>query len=387
MEKKAAIPTQQNIKQMHLKEIFLQALGSGGISRAQLRQSLGLSFPSVSALVDELLCCGILYEDGALAAIQRGRPRTQLRVVAQAFSVPVATLTADGYRCVLFDCTGAPLSRAFLPLNNPQSIEDFAAPLESWLKRLESDHRLKDLVLTVPGNFHENGSLSSTILGFATPENFVAQLQARLGIPVLVCNNGDSHAYGELHCQSLPSDFIEVTVGRGVGAGIIRHGKLFCDSTLRAGELGHISIDYRGRPCSCGNRGCLEQYISTQVLTREAEALLQLPQGSLTFDALCSHYRAADPRVTAFIEEKAALLAVGISNMLAMQPVRHIVIGGEITRLGDAFLDTLRKTVKTTGLRKYMAPVTLSYSRNTEDPEALGAFWNYLEHHMTLPCG
>ena len=384
MEKTPAIPTQKNIKQMHLKEIFLQVLGSGGISRAQLRQSLGLSFPSVSALVDELLSQGILYEDGALAGSQRGRPRTQLRVEPRAFVVPVATLSAEGYRCVLFDCTGKPLSRAFLPLDNPQGIEAFSAPLKKWLDDLAEYSRMKALVLTVPGNFHKNGSLSSPILGFATPENFVPLLRARLEMDVVVFNNGDSHAYGELHCQSLPRDFIEVTVGRGVGAGIIRHGKLFSDSTIRAGELGHISIDYRGRPCSCGNRGCLERYINTEVLTAEAEALLQHPAGSLTFEALCSLYRTGDPKVVSFIEEKAALLAVGISNMLAMQPVNHIVIGGKITRLGDAFLDALREAVQTTGLRKYMDRVTLSRSHNTTDPEAFGAFWNYLDHHMTL---
>ena len=154
MEKTPDIPTQQNIKQMHLKEIFLQVLGSGGISRAQLRQSLGLSFPSVSALVDELLSQGILYEDGALAGSQRGRPRTQLRVEPRAFVVPVATLSAEGYRCVLFDCTGKPLSRAFLSLDNPQGIEAFSAPLKKWLDDLAEYSRMKALVLTVPGNFH-----------------------------------------------------------------------------------------------------------------------------------------------------------------------------------------------------------------------------------------
>lgn len=387
MEQKS-IPTQQNIKQMHLKQIFLKALRSGGISRAQLRQEMHLSFPSVSALVEELLERGILFEDGLVATAERGRPRSILRVNPHAFAVPVAVLTAEGYRCTAFDCCGNRLEERFLPLSAEDGRPDIAAlssPLQTWLEELRKTCSPAELILTVPGNFRETGSLSATTLGFSTPENFICRLQQRLGLEVLAFNNADCCAYGEKYCQALPEDFIVITVNKGVGPGIIRHGAVFSGGILRGGEIGHISIDYNGEPCSCGSRGCLERYINTDQITREACRLLELPEEDTHFEDICKLYRQKDARLIGLISEKARLLALGISNMLTMQPVTHIVIGGDIVKLGEDFLTVLQGHIKTVGLRKYMDRVTtVCCTRSTENPEALGAFWNYLDHRMRV---
>lgn len=383
----AHIPTQQNIKQMHLKEIFLLALRSGGISRAQLRQEMHLSFPSVSALVDELLKHGILFEDGTVELAQRGRPRSVLRVNPRAFIVPVAMMTPEGYRCAVFDCCANQLEATFLPYSNPPDMEALSGPLRCWLAQLRSQYPLTELVLTASGNFDDTGALSSSVLGFSTPASFVQKLKEQLGMPVIVFNNADCYAYGEKYCQNLPENFIAITVGKGVGAGIIRHGEVFSGGILRAGEIGHISIDYNGEPCFCGCRGCLEQYINTKQITREACRLLQLPEEDTHFEDICELYRQNEPRIVRLISEKARLLALGISNMLAMQPMPHIVIGGGIEQLGDGFLQALQQSIRTTGMRKYMDRVAVSYSRNTENAEALGALRNYLDHYMDVQAG
>ena len=104
----------------------------------------------------------------------------------------------------------------------------------------------------------------------------------------------------------------------------------------------------------------------------------------LTFSDVCQAYQLEDPMVTALLQEKARLLAVGISNMLAMQPVTHIVVGGGIEQLGQSFLDALQKAIGSTGLRKYMDRVTVSYTRNTQDGDALGAFRNFLDHSFRI---
>lgn len=381
------IPTQQHIKQLHLKEILLLALGSDGISRAQLRQSLGLSFPSVSALVEELLTAGILTEDGTLEAAPRGRPRSLLRVNPGAFVVPVAVMTPEGYRCSVFNCCGNILQQCCLPY--PESLPEksrpdmpwFSAPLQPWLTQLQQQYPIARLVMVVSGNFNEAGALSSTVLKFTTPDDFLKQLQQQLVFPVELYNNADCFAYGEKYCQSLPEDFIFLIVSRGVGAGIIRHGEVFSGSFLRAGEIGHMTIDCNGRPCSCGNRGCLERYVNLECIVQEASALLKK---TMTFSQVCQAYRQDDPLVTALLQEKARLLAVGISNMLAMQPVTHIVVGGGIEQLGRPFLDALQQAIGSTGLRKYMDRVTVSYTRNTRDGDALGAFRNFLDHSFCI---
>ena len=222
------------------------------------------------------------------------------------------------------------------------------------------------------------------MFGFSTPDAFLQQLQQRLQLPVTIFNNADCYAYAEQYCQKLPEDFIAVTVGRGVGAGIIRQGAVFDGGFFRAGEFGHISVDHRGEPCFCGSRGCLEKYINTRQITREACQLLQLPEEAAAFEEIAAIYREKRTALDGLISEKAGILALGISNMLTMQPVPHIVIGGEVIKLGDRFLAELRKHMKTVGLRKFMDRVTVSFSRNDKDPEALGAFWSYLDHYLDI---
>lgn len=380
------IPTQQTIKSMHLKAIFLWALRSGGISRVQLTKELHLSFPSVSALVDELLEAGFLAEHGTVESSQRGRPRSLLRCVSSAFSVPVAFMTREGYHFSLFDCCGQLLETAFLPFTQVpadsmqpwQPDEDIVCPvLEKHLSQLRNHHNMPNLILCVPGSLNAKGRLTSSALQMVAPTGFLPRLERILGAPVCMTNNSDADAYAEKFLQPLPEDFIFVHVGRGVGAGIIRKGKIFTSTQMRAGEIGHISIDYQGMRCSCGNYGCLERYINILQITREVADLLQK---DITFDAVAQLYRQGDEQVQKIIHEKARLLAVGISNMLAMQPVMHIVLGGSIPLLGDGFLEAVREAIQLYGFRKYMNRITVTYSQNTTGSSALGAFWNYLDH-------
>lgn len=384
MDRKPSVPTQQQIKLLHQKEIFLKALQSGGISRAELREMLGISFPAVSVLVEELLKAGILFEDGTQAPGQRGRPRSLLQVRGEALAIPAAALTAEGYRCSLFDCRGQLLETDFLPLSGDrEDMEVLSRPLEDWLRKLKASFAVGALLLTAPGNFDTEGALSSTVLGFATPVKFLSRLRETLALPVFFYNNADCFAYGEQYAQTLPEDYIVISIARGVGSGIIRHGKVFGSGNLRAGEIGHISIDHRGPLCPCGSRGCLERYVRISQLCREAGELLGLPEVP-DFRRVCDLARREDPRILGLIREKAELLALGISNMLAMQPVSHVVIGGGIEELGQPFLEALRQSIRTTGLRKYMDRVTVIYAAGTPGSEAQGAMRIFLDHDLQM---
>ena len=160
MGAKPQIPTQQQIKLLHQKQIFLKALSSGGISRAELRDMLEISFPAVSALTEELLKAGILLEDGTLAPGQRGRPRSLLQVRGEAMAIPVAAMTTEGYRCSLFDCRGQLLEQQFLPYSeNRENMDALCRPLREWLRSRQDRERIRVLVLTAPGNFDREGEI------------------------------------------------------------------------------------------------------------------------------------------------------------------------------------------------------------------------------------
>jgi len=392
----AQIPTQQQIKELHLKEIFLAALHSGGISRARLKQELHLSFPSVSALVDELIVNGVLTQTDARDTPERGRPRALLQVNTRALAIPVAVMTREGYQCALYDCAANCLEAEFLPFpacEAPVRIpgtrwqpatETLCRPLEQWSRRIRAKHRTADLLLVVPGTVNEAGVLSSSALQMSAPETFLPLLEGKTGWQVIVENNSDCCAYAEKIIRGISEDFIYLYIGKGVGAGIIRNGSIFQGGVTRAGEIGHISIDYNGRTCVCGGCGCLECYISTAAITQDAQAAAGAGLEIEDFPDVCHAYRIGEEHIVQLLQEKALLLTVGIRNMLAMQPVTQVILGGKIALLGDEFLETVRTFFQEKGSRKYASRVTISYTGADSGAEALGAVWNYLDHQMHI---
>ena len=367
-------------------------LQSDGVSRARLKEEMHLSFPSVSALVDEMISNGILYETGVQESTKRGRPSILLRVKPDAFAIPVITMTRDGYQYSLFDGCAQLVEEGFLPYEGKPSdtgaerwnpdLQTFCGPIEKLIGSFTEKYPMLDLVLSVPGSVNSRGNLTSSALRINMPRGFLEHLVDITGLPIALINNSDAEAYAEKLYQPLPEDFIFLHVGKGVGAGIIRKGKIFSNTAMRAGEIGHISIDYNGRSCPCGNRGCLERYIDIAQILQEAAPLLN--RETVTFAELCYAFKQEVPEIVELMQEKASLLAVGMSNMLAMQPVRHVVLGGGIEQLGEGFLEMLRNAIQMQSFRKYTNRLTITYTANTAGNGGMGALWNYLHHEMKI---
>lgn len=376
MIKRNKIPTQQQIRLLHLREIYLTVLRRNGTSRTSLKQQLGLSAPSVSALVDTLLQQNILYETDTHGTATRGRPVTQLGIVPGAYAVPVVEMTRSGYQAVLYNGCAQPIDAQFLPFpeNAPSAIARLCSPIQEWLDRCRR-YPIAVLLLVFPGSQQADGTLSSTPLALQTPPAFLDTLAKVTGLRILLENTSDCNAYAEKRFQCLPEDYIFLHVGEGVGAGILRNGKLLTINGNRPGEIGHVTIDYRGRPCSCGRKGCLERYISTTDIAHDGAVFTG---GIADFTSLWALYQAKDSAVTAFLEEKAEILAVGLQTLLSVYPADHVVLGGGIEQLGDAFLQAVYRSLEMSD------PPKLTWTAGSPKNTAAGALWNYLDNHLRM---
>jgi glucokinase len=150
-----------------------------------------------------------------------------------------------------------------------------------------------------------------------------------------------------------------MTIGTGIGGGIIIDGKLFHGSSDVAGEIGHTTIDLNGRHCKCGNYGCLEAYASgpaiavraREVLVREETASL-LPSmvgGKLDAITAATVYTAAsqgDAVASEIVRDTARYLGVGVANLLNIINADVVVIAGGVTAAGDALFVPLRAEVR-----------------------------------------
>jgi len=189
----------------------------------------------------------------------------------------------------------------------------------------------------------------------------------RLRCPVYLDNDANCAALGEALAGSGKGvdSFVAITLGTGVGSGIVIGGKLVNGVNDAAGECGHMVIAIDGAPCNCGRRGCWEAYASATALIAQTKAAMLLHPGSkcwelaggdinavngkISFDA----WRAGDPVGTQLVENYMHYLAVGLGNLInALQP-DMICVGGGIGHEGENLLAPLRELIKAERYTRY----------------------------------
>ncbi|HEY0929292.1 MAG TPA: ROK family protein [Gemmatimonas sp.] len=198
------------------------------------------------------------------------------------------------------------------------------------------------------------------------------------GLPVQVDNDANCATYGEwwLGAARGGVNVIGVTIGTGVGGGIIVDRKVYHGSSDAAGEIGHTTIDLNGRRCGCGNYGCLEAYASgsaiagraREALANEESSMLRtMVDGDLTRITAAVVYDAAgqgDAVALEIVRDTARVLGAGLANLLNIFNPDVVVIAGGVTQAGDALFEPLRKEVrrrafKSVSERCHIVPGTL----------------------------
>lgn len=187
---------------------------------------------------------------------------------------------------------------------------------------------------------------------------FLAPLSQMTGIPVYFGNDANAAALGEFRSGGYQEDsFIMVTLGTGIGGGIILNGKVWSGINYAAAEFGHMTIRSDGVPCICGRRGCFETYASGYALIRQTRELmagdrdtllwqlcggdLEKVEGKTVFDAA----KAGDPAALQLLEDYTTCLADGCANIINIFQPAILCIGGGISKAGSLLLDPLREKV------------------------------------------
>ncbi|HBN07529.1 MAG TPA: ROK family protein [Cyanobacteria bacterium UBA8530] len=200
-------------------------------------------------------------------------------------------------------------------------------------------------------------------------------------LPVCVDNDGNAAAYGEYWCgsgQSVPNLAV-LTLGTGVGGGIVLGGQVIRGSRGGGGELGHLVIEKDGRPCNCGQRGCLEAYASGTALAARAKecGIWENPTSYTVFEAAEKGHQIAQR----LIEELCEGLALGILNIINFTDPDLILLGGGLSSTGESWLPLLRQKVgehlgeKSKNLegKKFWNPETVQLAQLGEQAGMIGA--------------
>lgn len=164
--------------------------------------------------------------------------------------------------------------------------------------------------------------------------------------PAVLDNDGTAAAAGE-HRHGAgrgTRNMIYLTVSTGVGGGVVIDGRLHRGPTGNGGELGHVTVDWRGRPCrGCGRRGCLEAYASgTSIAERAQEAGM----AGATAEDVAASARAGDPVASRVWAETCEALACGVTSLANLFEPELVVIGGGVSRAGEQLLGPVRDAVE-----------------------------------------
>ena len=211
------------------------------------------------------------------------------------------------------------------------------------------------------------------------------EFQKYYNIPVTLLNDANAAAYGEYIVNGENSSvFVAVTLGTGVGGGIILDGKVFVGSNGAGVEIGHIPLVHNGIRCGCGNRGCWESYASVTALVKQTkvaiekhpESLLKqiadergVVNGRTAFDAAKRGDSVANEVIQKYIE----YIANGIVGIVNIFQPEKLVIGGGISKEGEYLIKPIIEFVRKYDYNKFFEPVKIEAATLFNDAGIIGS--------------
>ncbi|WP_364146317.1 ROK family protein [Paenibacillus sp. LPE1-1-1.1] len=323
------------IKKINTAIVLEAVLKHAPLSRAQISEITGLNKATVSSLVQDLIDSHLVLENGPGQSSGGRKPVMLLFNGTAGYAVGI-DLGVNYIRGLLVDMEGNVIAEHQRGLKQ-QDAEQAIAQLTECIELLINEapdcpYGIVGIGVGVPGIVDDNGIiLFAPNLKWHQVE-LQRQLEERFGLPVTIDNEANAGAQGEQKYgagRGIPNQ-IYVSVGIGIGTGIILNKELYKGASGFSGELGHLSIEYDGKPCSCGNRGCWELYASENALLERAALL-----GFENLDELLLAAAAGDERVIELIRSIGDYLGAGIANIVNVFNPNVVIIGNRMSRAAE----------------------------------------------------
>ncbi len=285
----------------------------------------------------------------------------------------------------------------------PTESDNGPATLMGEIHRLVEQFKRQNAAVTIAGigigapnaNFYTGHIENPPNLSWGTTD-MAGLVRDIFHLPVYLTNDANASAIGEMLFGSARGmeHFIVITLGTGLGSGVVVDGKLVYGSNGLAGELGHNCIDFHGRHCACGNRGCLETYVSASGIVRSAVELLgkridpsplrDMAAGDITAEMLFNLAVENDPIALEAFDYTARLLGVSCANVAMLTAPQAYIITGGLARAEKLFFDKTKKYMERHLLANFRGKIKILPSGLKENPAILGSAalaWNELREN------
>jgi len=322
----------------------------GPIGRADIARRTGLSPATVTSISASLISKNLILEKSA-GDSSGGRPPILLVINPKGGYVIGIKLTETNAVCALTDLEATVIAKTSMILSghNPaQVVDDLTQMVTSFIREQKiSKKQLLGVGVGVAGIVDaEEGLLrQSPIYGW---ENIPLRqmLQSKLNVPTYIENDVNTLTLTERWFgpgQGV-DNFLTVTVGRGVGLGIVVNGQFYRGQNGGAGELGHTAIDPNGPLCACGKHGCLEAYVGDPGLVRAAQE--SVSKSIQSIDELLQLAQNGNPAAIKIFNQAGRILGIGIANLINLFNPKKIIISGEGTKEGDFLFIPMKESIQ-----------------------------------------
>lgn len=393
------------IRAINKRRVLRLIRSSGPLSRADVAEQTGLTRPTISAVVAELLAEGWIQEVGT-GESSGGRPPILLQFNPKARWVIGAELGAGHVRAVLADLNGTVAHRVKYRVESSDPLVELGR-VERAVRELLAVVAAQPVPVPVAG-------LGLGITGMADHKAGVWQysphfevrnlpvadiLRERLNLPVWIENDARAMAWGE-HSFGVGrgvDNLAFIRVGVGIGAGTIIGGRLYRGAHGGAGEIGHTIVDDEGQRCRCGSYGCLETRASATAIARRAVRRIRMGQSSIIPDLVDGNLdaviattviqaaRAGDRLALETLVEAGRYLGLAIGNLINLLNPSLVIVGGGTSSAGDLLLEPIREVALARTLPALRNQVQILLTPLGEDACPMGGAALVIEELFQIP--
>jgi predicted NBD/HSP70 family sugar kinase len=369
----------------NLRVVFEAVRLNGPLSRADLARHTGLTKQTIGVIADALIKAGLLREEGRKTG-GLGKPSQPLALHADGGFAIGLHLDRDRVTGILCDLEGQPRSRREYetPTATPAHATRLLGELVRELivqSRIDRS-RVFGAGLVMPGPFGVE-TVGPTSLPGWDGVALAKSLSARIGWPVLLENDATASAIAEsrIGVARTLRNFCLIYLGVGLGVGVIVDGHPYEGATRNAGEFGHLIVAPDGRPCACGNRGCLERYVSLDAAclqlfgrSKGKHASVGSGTGIASLAEFSRRVGPGNPAMAAWMAEAVPHLRLGINALENLFDPEAIILGGDAPGwVIDGLMERVQPLLPSVRTRPQGSPPRLIRAAAHQDMAALGA--------------
>lgn len=247
-----------------------------------------------------------------------------------------------------------------------QYVDDCVAALRPIIEQVGGIEKIHAMGIGAPNGNYYNGSIEfAPNLPWKGKIPLAQMFSERLGIPVRLTNDANAAAMGEMQYGAAKGmqNFIMITLGTGVGSGIVVNGQMVLGCDGMAGELGHVIVEKNGRQCGCGRKGCLETYCSATGVARTAREIIEkTDKPTILRDIPLDKIESKDVAIAAgkgdevakeIFEETGRILGEACANFAAFSSPEAFIFFGGLTKAGDLIMEPIRRAYNESVLRVF----------------------------------